>query len=82
MNNENPSRHKSCLHKQGVQKITHLNPIWGVKPPLPKNSSKTHKMASKYPQISWLILFLYDLSEKQKFFLVFHSDFGCLEGGG
>ena len=38
-------------------------------------------MASKYPQISWLFLFLYDLSEKH-FFFVFHSDFKCLEGGG
>ena len=35
-------------------------------------------MASKYPQISWLFLFLYDLSEKQKIFWEFHSDFGCL----
>ena len=29
---------------------------------------KTPKMASKWPQISWLFLFLYDLSEKQKKF--------------
>ena len=50
--------------------------------PLPKISSKTLKMASKWPKISWLFLFLYDLSEKQKKILVFHSDFGCLEGGG
>ena len=35
-------------------------------PPLLKISSKTLKMASKWPQISWLFLFLYDLSEKQK----------------
>ena len=46
-------------------------------------NTKTLKMASKWPQISWLFLFLYDLSEKQKTNLgVFHSDFGCLEGGG
>ena len=35
-------------------------------PPLLKISSKTLKMASKWPQISWLFLFLYDLSEKPK----------------
>ena len=38
----------------------------GSTPPLPKISSKTLKMASKWPQILWLFLFLYDLSEKQK----------------
>ena len=43
---------------------------------------QTLKMATKWPQISWLFLFLYDLSEKQKDFLVFHSDFWCLDGGG
>ena len=37
----------------------------------------------KHPQILWLFLFPYDLSEKQKkIYLVFHSDFACLEGGG
>ena len=35
-------------------------------------------MASKHPQISWLFL----ATKQQNFFLVFHSDFGCLEGGG
>ena len=62
-----------------IQTSSSFNPIrdggWKI-------SSKTLKMASKWPQISWLFLFLYDLSEKQKNFLVFHSDFGCLEGGG
>ena len=52
-----------------------------VEHPLPKISSKTLKKASKWPQISWLFLFLNDLSEKQKKILFFHSDFGCLEGG-
>ena len=60
-----------------------INPIWGggggVQHPQPKISSKTLKLAPKYPQISWLFLFLYDLSEKQKNSF-FHSDFGCLEG--
>ena len=41
-------------------------------------SPKTLKMTSKHPQISWLFQFLYDLSDKQNIFLVFHSDF---EGG-
>ena len=39
-----------------------INPIR-----LPKISSKTLKMASKWPQILWLFLFLYDLFEKQIF---------------
>ena len=51
-------------------------------PPVPKIISETLKMASKYPQISWLFLFLCDLSDKQNFFCFFHSDFGSLEGGG
>ena len=42
--------------------------VFNTPPPLPKISSKTLKMASKWPQISWFFLFLYDLSEKQFFF--------------
>ena len=33
------------------------------------------------PPIPKIIIFLYDLSEKP-IFCWFHSDFGCLEGGG
>ena len=61
----------------------YINPIWGGEgcsiPPLPKISSKTFKMASKYPQISWLFIFLYDLSKRQKngFFTVI---LGVLKG--
>ena len=53
-----------------------FNPIWGgegvFNTPLPKISSKTLKMASKYPRISWLFLFLYDLSEKQNVYFQPH----------
>ena len=36
-----------------------INPIWGGGCSTPK----THNMASKHPQISWLFLFLYNLSD-------------------
>ena len=54
---------------------------WGYqRPPLLKISSKSLKMASKYPISSCLLPLLYELSENQKkHFLVFHSDFGHLE---
>ena len=48
---------------------------------LEKINSKTLKMASKYPQISWLFYF-YMTYLKSKKWLVFHNDFGCSEGGG
>ena len=43
--------------------------------------SKTLKMAPKWPQISWLILFLYDLSEKQKKKFVFSQWFWVFRRG-
>ena len=41
----------------------------------------TLKMASKWPQISWLFLFLYHLSEKQKFFFAFSQWFWVFRMG-
>ena len=41
-------------------------------------------MASEHPQILWLFLFLYDLSDKQKkiFFCFFTVILGVYKGGG
>ena len=49
-------------------------------PPLPKITSKTLKMASKWPQFLFLVLFLYDLSEKQKNFWFFTVILGVKKG--
>ena len=52
----------------------------GFNTPLQKISSKTLKMASIWPQILWLSYFYMTyLKSKKIIYLVFYSDFGCLE---
>ena len=72
---KNESSWMNCLHfyKGKVEIISDLPPAFNPirdggcsTPPLLKICSKTLKMASKWSQISWLFLFLFDLSEKQK----------------
>ena len=55
--------------------------VGGDQHPLPKISSKTFKMASNYPQISWLFVLLYDLSEKHKRFFGFSQWFWVFRWG-